>query len=116
MAFFGGKDPFDHPFFTQNYGGSFGPKNPFDDPFFISNFDSNSGSRKQISIEELNTDDDDGVNEVKSRPNKELSLKDSDEYPSGICSSRLYLSYIFPLKLDLINAYVVEVFCLFLLE
>lgn len=97
MAFFGGKDPFDHPFFTQNYGGLFGLKNPFDDPFFISNLDSNSGSRKQISIEELNTDDDDGVNEVKSRPNKELSLKDSDEYPSGICSSRLYLSYIFPL-------------------
>lgn len=88
MAFFGGKDPFDHPFFTQNFGGLFGVKNPFDDPFFTSNFGSNfGGSRKQISIEELNTDDDDGGNNVKSKPNKELSLKDSDEYPSGICSS-----------------------------
>lgn len=94
MAFFGGKDPFDHPFFTQTFSGLFGAKNPFDDPFFTGGFGSNSGSRKQISIEELNPDDDVG-NEVKNIPSKELSVRDSNEYTPGICSSSLYESQIF---------------------
>ncbi|KAH6813127.1 hypothetical protein C2S51_022145 [Perilla frutescens var. frutescens] len=83
MAFFGGKDPFDHPFFTQPFGGLFGGKNPFDDPFFTSNFGSDSGSRKQISIEELNPDYD-GADDAKTMPKKELiPFKDSNEYSSG---------------------------------
>lgn len=86
MAFFGGQDPFDHPFFNQTFGSLFGVKNPFDDPFFTGNFGTNSGSRKQISIEELN-DADGGGDDAKSKPSKELSLKDSNEYPSGTCSS-----------------------------
>ncbi|XP_057805703.1 uncharacterized protein LOC131020718 [Salvia miltiorrhiza] len=77
MSFFGGKDPFDHPFFTQPFGGLFGGTNPFADPFFTSNFGRNSGPRKQISIEELNPDDA-GGNDAKS----ELSVKNWSESPS----------------------------------
>lgn len=83
MSFFGGKDPFDHPFFTQPFGGLFGGTHPFVDPFFTSNFGNNSGPRKQISIEELNPDDD-GISDAKSLPKQNLSVKNSDESPSGI--------------------------------
>ncbi|PIN25770.1 hypothetical protein CDL12_01482 [Handroanthus impetiginosus] len=83
--FFGGKDPFDHPFFTQPFGGLFGGKNPFDDPFFTSPFDNNSGPRRQITIEELNPGDDGGHDDSwqKNKPSKELSVKNWDEYPTG---------------------------------
>lgn len=50
---FGGKDPFDDPFFTRPFGGIFSGKNPFDDPF-----DYQSGSKKEIFIEELGSEDD----------------------------------------------------------
>jgi myeloid leukemia factor 1 len=82
--FFGGKNPFDHPFFTQPFGGLFGGKSPFDDPFFTGKSDGHSGSRKQITIEELNPDDD-GGHDVwqKNAPSKEVSVKEPDEYPSG---------------------------------
>lgn len=82
--FFGGNDPFDHPFFTQPFGGLFGGKSPFDDPFFTSQFDNPSGSRNQITIEEMNPDNDDAwQNNV---PSKELSVKNSSEYPTGVQS------------------------------
>lgn len=83
--FFGGKDPFDHPFFTQPFGGLFGGKSPFDDPFFTNQFDNPSGSRKQITIEEMNPYNDEAwQNNV---PSKELSVKNSSEYPTGMYSS-----------------------------
>ncbi|KAL1540110.1 hypothetical protein AAHA92_24516 [Salvia divinorum] len=81
MSFFGGKDPFDHPFFTQPFGGLLGGTSPFVDPFFTDNFGSNSGSRKQISIEELNPDDD-GSSDSKSMPKQNLSVKNSNQSPS----------------------------------
>lgn len=82
--FFGGNDPFDHPFFTQPFGGLFGGRSPFDDPFFTSTFDNPSGSRKQITIEELNPDDDGGHDALHNNmPSKELSVKNSNEYPTG---------------------------------
>lgn len=49
---FGGKDPFDDPFFTQPFGSFFGGS-LFDRPF-----GDQPGSNKQITIEELNPDDD----------------------------------------------------------
>ncbi|XP_059651553.1 uncharacterized protein LOC132299111 isoform X2 [Cornus florida] len=60
MSFFGGKDPFDDPFFTSPFGSIFGRKNLFDDPFFPHPFDGKSSSERQlkeIAIEELNSDD-----------------------------------------------------------
>ncbi|KAL0347880.1 UNVERIFIED_CONTAM: hypothetical protein Scaly_1804000 [Sesamum calycinum] len=85
--FFGGKDPFDNPFFTQPFGGLFGGKSPFDDPFFARPFDDHSASRKQISIEELNPDDDGGYDAQQNNiPSKELSVKNSSEYPTGVQS------------------------------
>ncbi|KAI3449122.1 hypothetical protein Pfo_005787 [Paulownia fortunei] len=84
--FFGGKDPFDHPFFTQPFGGLFGGKSPFDDPFFTSTFDNHSGSRKQITIEELNPDDGGHDAWQNNMPSKEVSVKSSNEYPAGIQS------------------------------
>ncbi|KAL3829571.1 hypothetical protein ACJIZ3_018373 [Penstemon smallii] len=81
--FFGGKDPFDHPFFSHPFGGK--------SPFFTRLFDDNrpDASRKQITIEELNPNgDDDSSNVVwqKNKPNKELSFKDSNEFPTGVQS------------------------------
>lgn len=94
--FFGGKDPFDHPFFTQPFGGLFGGNNPFDDPFFTNQFGnrSGSGSRKQIKIEEMNPDDD-GAHDAwqNNVPSKELSVNNWNEHPTGMYSSGLYLSY-----------------------
>lgn len=79
---FGGKDPFDDPFFTQPFGGLFGGRNPFDDPFFTSPFGHPSGPSKQITIEELNPDDDGGG--VKSSDaGKELITKNPYENASG---------------------------------
>lgn len=90
--FFGGKDPFDHPFFTHPFGDLFGGKSPFDDPFFGSTFDNRPGNRKQITIEELNPNDDDGYDAwQKSVPSKELSVKSPNEYSTGICSAKLNL-------------------------
>ncbi|KAG8363390.1 hypothetical protein BUALT_Bualt19G0017400 [Buddleja alternifolia] len=79
--FFGGKNPFDDPFFTQ----PFGVYSPFDDPFFTHTFDNNAGSRKQITIEELNPDDDhdDDAWKKNNMPSKELSVKNSYEFPTG---------------------------------
>lgn len=82
MAFFGGKDPFEHPFFTQRFGGLFGGRNPFDDPFFTSNFGSHSVPRNQISIEELNPDGGD-ASDAKTMPKNGVSVKNSDEFPSS---------------------------------
>ncbi|XP_076948709.1 uncharacterized protein LOC143621060 [Bidens hawaiensis] len=39
----------------------FGGKDPFDDPFFTEPFDSHFGSRKEITIEELDNDDHDSA-------------------------------------------------------
>ncbi|KAD3336279.1 hypothetical protein R6Q59_028488 [Mikania micrantha] len=46
----------------------FGGKDPFDDPFFTEPFDSYGGSRKEITIEELDNDGQDSV------PNKEVAV------------------------------------------
>ncbi|CAA0806057.1 Unknown protein [Striga hermonthica] len=92
--FFGGKDPFDHPFFSQPFGGIFGGKSPFDDPFFSGAFDSpfssgpfgdRTSSRKQIKIEELNPENEGGYDSSvpKDMPSKEVSLKNMNEYPTG---------------------------------
>ncbi|GFP95008.1 hypothetical protein PHJA_001645200 [Phtheirospermum japonicum] len=90
-SFFGGKDPFDHLFSTQPFGGLFGGKGPFDDftgafdnPFFNSPFDNHSGSRKQITIEELSPENDGGHNALQSNvPSKEVSVESSNDYPTG---------------------------------
>lgn len=81
---FGGKDPFDHPFFTQPFGSLFGGNNPFDDPFFTRPFDLQPGSR-QITIEELNPDSDSGNGfQNKDMSNKELVVKNPTDHESGI--------------------------------
>ncbi|KAK6142916.1 hypothetical protein DH2020_023264 [Rehmannia glutinosa] len=86
--FFGGKGPFDHPFLTQPFGGLFGGKSPFDAPFFTNTFDDLSVSRKQITIEELNPEDDGGHNALQdNKPSKKVSVKNSNEYPTGTQSS-----------------------------
>ncbi|KAK6140990.1 hypothetical protein DH2020_025257 [Rehmannia glutinosa] len=78
--FFGGKDPFDHPFFTQPFGGLFGGKSPFDAPFFTNTFDDLSVSRKQITIEELNPEDDGGHNALQdNKPSKKVFLTEIQE-------------------------------------
>ncbi|CAA2957548.1 Hypothetical predicted protein [Olea europaea subsp. europaea] len=80
---FGGKDPFDHPFFTQPFGSLFGGNNPFDDPFFTRPFDQQPGSR-QITIEELNPDSDSGNGfQNKDMSNKELVVKNPTDHESG---------------------------------
>ncbi|KAL2536511.1 Calcium-binding EF-hand family protein [Forsythia ovata] len=81
---FGGKDPFDHPFFTQPFGGLFGGKDLFDDPFFTRPFDRQPGSARQITIQELNPDSD-SENGVQSKDvsNKEQVVKNPTDYASG---------------------------------
>ncbi|KAL0373531.1 UNVERIFIED_CONTAM: hypothetical protein Sradi_3268800 [Sesamum radiatum] len=60
---------------------------PIDDPFFARPFDDHSASRKQITIEELNPDDDGGYDARQNNiPSKELSVKNSSEYPTGVQS------------------------------
>ncbi|KAM7472105.1 hypothetical protein LguiA_010288 [Lonicera macranthoides] len=78
--FFGGKDPFDDPFFTRPFGGIFSGKNPFDDPFFTNPFDYQSGSKKEISIEELGSKDD---TQKHSEPSKELVVKNPNNETNG---------------------------------
>ncbi|XP_073157140.1 uncharacterized protein [Henckelia pumila] len=84
---FGGKDPFDHPFFTQPFGGLFGGRSPFDDPFFTRPFDVHAGSRKQITIEELNPHDQDGSEAMQNHNARDkLSVRDPDEFQTGFQS------------------------------
>lgn len=63
---FGGKDPFDDPFFTEPFGGWFGWSDPFDGL---------QGSREQITIEELNPEGDGGQAHENSEPRKDLVVK-----------------------------------------
>ncbi|XP_075510853.1 uncharacterized protein LOC142546815 isoform X1 [Primulina tabacum] len=85
--FFGGKDPFDHPFFAQPFGGLFGARSPFDDPFFTRPFDVHTDSRKQIAIEELSPDDQDGNNATQNQmDSEELSVWNPNEFQTGIQS------------------------------
>ena len=79
---FGGKDPFDDPFFSEPFGGFFGEKNPFADPFFASPFGYPPASRKQISIEEINPDDDDDGANI-SNAGKELSVGNPNYHANG---------------------------------
>lgn len=69
---FGGKDPFDDPFFTQPFGSFFGGS-LFDRPF-----GDQPGSNKQITIEELNPDDDSGKT---SDGGKELIVQNPKKKP-----------------------------------
>lgn len=78
---FGGKDPFDDPFFTRPFGGIFSGKNPFDDPFFTNPFDYQSGSKKEIYIEELGSEDD---TQKRSEPSKELVVKNPNNETNGM--------------------------------
>lgn len=81
---FGGKNPFDDPFFAQPFGGFFGA-NPFDRPFFAHPFD--DSSRRQITIEEIDTDGDD----IKtSGPGKEIIVDNSVKDTHGIERSFMY--------------------------
>lgn len=59
---FGGKNPFDDPFFTEPFG-------VWNDPF-----DGQQGARKQITFEELNPqgDGDGGQAQENSEPRKDL--------------------------------------------
>ncbi|XP_027113060.1 uncharacterized protein [Coffea arabica] len=86
---FGGKDPFDDPFFSEPFGGFFGEKNPFADPFFASPFGYPPASRKQISIEEINPDDDDDGANI-SNAGKELSVRNPNYHANGSGSSFSY--------------------------
>lgn len=71
---FGGKDPFDDPFFTEPFGSFFGGS-LFDRPF-----GDQPVSNKQITIEELNPDDDSAKT---SDGGKELILHKPKKKPSG---------------------------------
>lgn len=60
---FGGKNPFDDPFFTEPFGGWNYP------------FDGQPDTRKQITIEELNPEDDGGQAQENAEPRKDLVVK-----------------------------------------
>ncbi|EPS73356.1 hypothetical protein M569_01405 [Genlisea aurea] len=83
-SLFGGRDPFDHAFFTQPFGGLFGGRSLFDDSFFSSSSGNQSGSSRQITIEELNPDGV-GSNDVSrgNVPGKELSVNDQNTNTRG---------------------------------
>lgn len=63
---FGGKDPFDDPFFSEPFGGLFGWNDPYN---------GHQGSRKQITIEELNPEGDGDHAQESSEPRKDLVVK-----------------------------------------
>lgn len=77
---FGGKDPFDDPFFTTPFNDFFGG-NLFDHPFLAHPFGDQPGSSKQVTIEELNPDDEDGVKT--SDGGKELIVKNPNKNGRG---------------------------------
>lgn len=84
---FGGKDPFDDPFFTTPFNDFFGG-NLFDHPFLAHPFGDQPGSSKQVTIEELNPDDEDGVKT--SDGGKELIVKNPNKNGRGKHSSVAY--------------------------
>ncbi|KAF3613687.1 hypothetical protein T459_01470 [Capsicum annuum] len=65
---FGGKDPFDDPFFTEPFGGWFG----WNDPFY-----GQQGSPKQISIEELNPEGDGDQAQQNSETTRDLVVNNN---------------------------------------
>ncbi|XP_060218844.1 uncharacterized protein LOC132645711 isoform X2 [Lycium barbarum] len=80
--FFGGKDPFDDPFFKEPFGGWFGWNDPFD---------GQQGSGKQITIEELNPEGDGDQAQENSEPSKDLVVK--NKKPSKKSNGSHSLSY-----------------------
>lgn len=78
---FGGKDPFDDPFFTQPFSSFFGGR-LFDRPF-----GDQPGSSKQITIEELNPDDDSAKT---SDGGKDLVVRNPEKNASGNHKSFVY--------------------------
>lgn len=76
---FGGKSPFDDPFFTEPFGGWFGGNNWLDDQ---------GNSRKQITIEELNPEDVGDHVQNNEEPSKELVVKSNGK--KGKSESNLF--------------------------
>lgn len=90
---FGGRDPFDDPFFTRPFGSMLG-SGRFDPPSSTSREVSQTNRGKTLVIEELSSDDEGGKKDVQTGDeksdyqkhigsNKEPSVEHPDDYPDG---------------------------------